>query len=114
MIPPPQNIQIIGNEVAILWPNGREDYLKMDELRGLSPSAENMLERDISGNLQHEEKQKKFSHVVIHNWELIGNYAIRFYFSDGHNTGLYSFKYLQKLDDEKRVSLEDNNQLLHE
>ena len=107
--PVPPDLMIVPMVVA-----KREDYLKMDELRGLSPSAENMLERDISGNLQHEEKQKKFSHVVIHNWELIGNYAIRFYFSDGHNTGLYSFKYLQKLGDEKRVSLEDNNQLLHE
>ena len=47
MIKPPRNIQFIGNEVAILWPNGREDFFKMEELRACSPSAENMGERDL-------------------------------------------------------------------
>lgn len=111
MIKPPQDIQFIGNEVAILWPNGREDYFKMEELRACSPSAENMGERDILGNLHGGDGQKKFPGVEIRNWILIGNYAIRFYFSDGHNTGLFSFEYLQKLGDAKKTLSRDNDQL---
>ena len=52
MIKPPRNIQFIGNEVAILWPNGREDFFKMEELRACSPSAENIGEvEDFTGIL---------------------------------------------------------------
>ncbi|HEY5078261.1 MAG TPA: gamma-butyrobetaine hydroxylase-like domain-containing protein [Opitutaceae bacterium] len=31
------------------------------------------------------------------SWEQVGNYAIRFDFSDGHRTGLYTYDYLRKL-----------------
>lgn len=29
--------------------------------------------------------------------EPVGNYAVRFAFSDGHNTGIYSFEYFRKI-----------------
>ncbi len=100
MIKPPSDIQVIGKEIAILWPDGREDYFKMEDLRACSPSAENVGERDIFGNLYGGMGSKKFPGVEVRRWELKGNYAVCFHFSDGHNTGLYSFEYLQKLGDE--------------
>lgn len=99
MIKPPTNIQIIGNELAILWGDGREDYYPMDKLRAYSPSAENMGERDILGNLYGGTDQTEFPGVVVEDWKIIGNYAIQFIFSDRHNTGLYSFQYLRDLSD---------------
>lgn len=30
--------------------------------------------------------------------ELVGNYAIRIRFNDGHHTGLYSWRYLREID----------------
>jgi DUF971 family protein len=30
--------------------------------------------------------------------ELVGNYAIRIRFSDGHSTGIYSWRYLRSID----------------
>ena len=30
--------------------------------------------------------------------ELVGNYAIRFEFSDGHSTGIYSWSYLREIE----------------
>lgn len=30
--------------------------------------------------------------------ELVGNYAIRIHFSDGHETGIYSWSYLREID----------------
>jgi DUF971 family protein len=30
--------------------------------------------------------------------ELVGNYAIRIRFSDGHDTGIYSWSYLREID----------------
>ena len=34
--------------------------------------------------------------------ELVGNYAIRVSFSDGHDTGLYSWEYLREIDPSQR------------
>ncbi|MEO1512284.1 MAG: DUF971 domain-containing protein, partial [Planctomycetota bacterium] len=36
--------------------------------------------------------------VVANGAELVGNYAIKIHFSDGHNTGLYTWEYLREID----------------
>ncbi len=94
----PKNIELIGDEVAIAWTDGSESYFRMDELRKNSPSAENCGETDILGHTHGGTDRTDFSGVRVVGWEFIGNYAIRFDFSDGHNTGLYSFSYLRELD----------------
>lgn len=97
MIPGPANIQLIGNEVAILWEDGKESYFGFERLRAASPSAANQGERDILGNQYGGDGPKQFKGVQVTGWERVGNYAIRFDFSDGHNSGLYSFDYLRGL-----------------
>lgn len=93
----PANIQLVGNEVAILWDDGVESYFEFERLRAASPSAETQGERDILGVQYGGDGPKKFPGVSVHGWEQVGNYALRFDFSDGHRTGLYSFDYLRKL-----------------
>ena len=41
--------------------------------------------------------RKEYGGVRVTGWERIGNYAIRFDFSDGHRTGLYSYELLRQL-----------------
>ena len=36
--------------------------------------------------------------LTVADAELIGNYAIRLRFSDGHDTGIYSWTYLKSID----------------
>lgn len=93
----PANIQLIGNEVAIVWEDGAESYFPMEDLRAASPSAQNIGERDILGNQYGGDGPKKFPGVTVLGWEIVGNYAIRFDFSDGHKTGLYSYDFLRQL-----------------
>jgi DUF971 family protein len=93
----PANIQLIGNEVAILWSDDLETYYPMEDLRAASPSAQNIGERDILGNQYGGDGPKKFPGVTVVGWEVVGNYAIRFDFSDNHRTGLYSYDYLREL-----------------
>lgn len=95
----PLNIQLIGQEVAIVWDDGRESYFTFEKLRAASPSASNMGERDILGNRYGGDGPKSFPGVQVLGWEQVGNYALRFDFSDGHRTGLYSFDYLRGLAD---------------
>ncbi len=61
-------------------------------LRVLSPSAE------VQG---HSEAERKLvggkKNVSVSNIEPVGNYAIRIIFSDGHDTGLFSWAFLAEL-----------------
>ena len=93
----PVNIQLIGQEVGIVWDDGVESYFAFATLRAASPSASNIGERDILGNQYGGNGPKNFAGVHVLGWEQVGNYALRFDFSDGHRTGLSSFDYLRAL-----------------
>lgn len=93
----PQNIQLIGNTFCIVWAEGSDDYFAPEYLRAHSPSAQNMGEKDIFGNQYGGDGEKNFEGVSIVSWEFVGNYAIKIKFSDGHNTGIYSWDYLKKI-----------------
>lgn len=95
--PTPQNVQIVGGEVAIAWSDGIETYFQGEALRAASPSAETQGERDVFGTQYGGAGPKKFPGVQVVGWERVGNYALRFDFSDGHSTGLYTYGYLRKL-----------------
>ena len=63
-------------------------------LRIHSPSAE------VRGHGKGQEiLQTGKRQVKIVNLELVGNYAIKLSFSDGHDTGIFSWTYLQELTD---------------
>ncbi len=93
----PQDIQLIGSTLAIKWSDGREDYLPAEFLRKHSPSAENTGEPDILGRWRGGAGKEAFPGVSILDWDFIGNYALRFRFSDGHASGLYSYPLLRRL-----------------
>lgn len=95
----PANIQLVGDQLAIAWSDGRESYFSGEQLRAASPSAENKGERDIFGQQYGGRGPSAFPGVSIVGWEQVGNYALRFDFSDGHRTGLYSYDYLRGLAD---------------
>lgn len=99
-MPAPKSIQAIGDEIAILWADGSESYYRMEHLRKLSPSAENIGERDLMGQLiGGGQGPKEFPGVTVLGWEFVGGYAVQFRFSDGHNTGIYSYQYLKEIAD---------------
>lgn len=95
--PLPLDVQIIGTEVAIRWDDGQESYITFATLRSASPSAEVKGERDIFGTVYGGEAPRDYRGVEVTGWERVGNYAIRFDFSDGHRTGLYAYELLRKL-----------------
>lgn len=96
-MPAPVDVQIIGPEVAIRWDDGRESYITFATLRAASPSAEVKGERDIFGTVYGGEAPRDYRGVEVTGWERVGNYAIRFDFSDGHRTGLYAYELLRQL-----------------
>ena len=94
MLAAPTKIELVGSTLAIVWPDGKEDYLEASHLREHSPSAEQKGEQDIFGNISGGSESGDYADVGIKGFQYVGNYAIRIQFSDGHSTGIYSWEYL--------------------
>ena len=78
--------------LVITFDNGNSYELPFEYLRVYSPSAE------VRGHGPGQETLQLGKHnVVIKAAEPIGHYALRLVFDDGHNTGLYTWDYLQEL-----------------
>ena len=94
----PLDLQTIGRELAIKWEDGGESFIPLETLRQRCPCAGCQGETDILGNLYKNPAQpltpKAFELVKL---VLVGGYAVQPVWSDGHNTGLYSFEYLRRL-----------------
>ena len=84
-------------ELEISFVDGTKALLSAEFLRVHSPSAEVRGHSDAERVLQTGKK-----HVRIEKLEPVGNYAIRIVFSDGHDTGIYSWEYLHDLFARKR------------
>ena len=66
--------------------------LSCEFLRVHSPSAE------VKGHGPGQETlQVHKENVAIENIDAVGQYAIKLIFSDGHNTGIYTWDYLYEL-----------------
>jgi len=93
----PQEVQLIGTEVAIRWNDGGESFIPFSTLRANSPSASVRGEHDIFGHQYGGDVPRDYTGVEVKDWQKVGNYAICFSFSDGHNTGLYDYPLLRRL-----------------
>ena len=78
--------------LAVRFDDGAAYDLPAEYLRVLSPSAE------VQGHspAQRQTVPGKID-VAISAVDPVGNYAVRLVFSDGHDTGLYSWTYLRRL-----------------
>ncbi len=92
------DIQPIGNELAIKWEDGGEDFIALEKLRRSCPCAGCAGETDILGNV-YKNPAKPFSSVAFKLARLdgVGGYGIQPVWADGHNTGIFSFEYLLKV-----------------
>lgn len=78
--------------LEIAFDDGKSFRLECELLRVYSPSAE------VRGHGPGQEVlQTGKKDVEIKAVEPVGNYAVRLVFSDGHDTGLYSWDYLYGL-----------------
>jgi DUF971 family protein len=84
--------------LVVRFDDGVDHELPAEMLRVLSPSAE------VQG---HSPEQRVTvpgkRDVAIAAVDPVGNYAVKLTFSDGHNTGLFSWTYLRRLGDEREA-----------
>ena len=74
----------------------------------MSPSADSKAQRDeLDTNPLAILPKSKDGELVIENVELVGNYAIKISFSDGHATGIYTWEYLRSLASDETKAEQD-------
>jgi len=83
--------------------DGTTSHYGVAYLRKMSPSAEQrQLREQMARNpltvLPASAVSGSDAPLTAVRAELVGNYAVRIVFSDGHDTGIYSWDYLQRLD----------------
>ncbi len=89
--------------LTIVWGDGSESFYPIKYLRRMSPSADaRQLREEIAQNpltvLPSSAVSSSDEALTATGAELVGNYAMRILFSDGHHTGIYSWEYLREID----------------
>ncbi len=112
-MPPPTHIDLKKDRgLTIAWADGTTSYYSILYLRKMSPSAEaRELREQIKKNPLTVLPSSAFGQgapsggagagpraLTAVSAELVGNYALRITFSDGHSTGIYSWDYLREID----------------
>ncbi|MBY0113237.1 MAG: DUF971 domain-containing protein [Phycisphaerales bacterium] len=89
--------------LTVRWADGTTSYYSIPYLRRMSPSADmRQLREEMAKNPLTVLPQSSGTGgpLVATGAELVGNYAIKITFSDGHDTGIYSWVYLRGIDPE--------------
>lgn len=87
--------------LTVEWADGSTSYYTIAYLRKMSPSAE---AREMRAQMQRNPLTilpagaARSEPLTAVSAELVGNYALRIRFSDGHDTGIYSWAYLREID----------------
>jgi DUF971 family protein len=98
---PPTHLlrQADSHSLTVRWSDGREDQLPYAFLRGKCCCAGCV--HEITGE-QLLDPATVALDIDLPDMNLIGNYAIKFRWSDGHDQGLYTWPYLRELGEQYR------------
>jgi DUF971 family protein len=103
----PKKIRVMkteGTGVTIEWKDGHTSSWTFPWLRHACPCATCHEERQQDGRKPGEAKQKPKQLLVLYEppprpkeIEPVGNYALKFRWEDGHESGIYSWAYLRRV-----------------
>jgi ATP-binding protein involved in chromosome partitioning len=98
----PVKLKIVDKKKLLInWNDGSEDLLQLRDLRKFCPCATCLAER--------ERQSKMFiplfseNQITAKSIKQVGNYAIQIEWNDGHNTGLYEYKFLKNFAETVKV-----------
>jgi DUF971 family protein len=96
MIEPRQIIEESDSAVSIEWSDEAETAYNAVQLRAACPCASCVNEWTGERILKREDVP---SDITFSRITIVGRYALNFHFSDGHDTGIFSFNFLRNLSD---------------
>ncbi len=89
-------VQIKEQRLIVEWADSTTSEFSLDALRRRCPCATCRTERSKPPNPLQILKSDP-SGVRVTRAQLVGTYAIQFFWSDGHDTGIFDFRYLRSL-----------------
>ncbi len=93
-VEPREIMQESGAELRVTWADGQLCRYTAPQLRRLCPCAQCVNEFTGQRMLKPETIPDA---LEISDIEIVGRYALNFRWSDGHETGIYSFRYLRQI-----------------
>lgn len=94
----PESIEQISDQViSIKWDDETNKIYFADKLRSKCPCATCKDQRENPNTNPFKILKANPNNVVFITWEYVGRYAVRFTFSDNHDTGIYTYEYLYEL-----------------
>ena len=92
------DLDLRGQTLHIDWADGTSSHLPLAFLRKHCPCAACRTEKEQqSRTLLPILKSAPAASIDATGAHLVGNYALQIEWSDGHNTGIYDFRYLRHL-----------------
>lgn len=100
MIPAPESIErIASTHIKVVWPGGHESLFPNNFLRAQCPCAtcsDFRLKRAAKRGL-HVLPEGTPTSVFAQSMSLVGSYAVQILWSDGHQTGIYTWDFLREI-----------------
>ena len=97
-----------GTGVEITWKDGHRSHWSFPFLRDACPCATCHEEREASGRAPGEAKPRPPQTFPIYTPPArplevtpVGRYAIKFKWADGHESGIYAWEFLRRLEERK-------------
>ncbi len=91
-------VKIAEQRLVVDWKDGAQTSHSFQALRHVCPCATCKTERESrSENPLHILKADPTGLKVV-GAKLVGNYAIQFTWSDGHDTGIFDFRFIRSMD----------------
>lgn len=96
--PYPTKLELLeGNQLLIVWSDGQHRQYAFRELRDRCPCATCREKRNAPQPMLRVLSDAEAQPLRILGMQPVGNYAYSINFSDGHDTGIYSFELLREL-----------------
>lgn len=98
----PQHLDLKRDHgLTVHWSDGKQSFYPIAYLRRMSPSAESKkLREELASNplTVLPASAGASGPLTAIDAEMVGNYAMKIRFSDGHETGIFSWTYLREID----------------
>lgn len=95
--PADMKVKIAEQRLLVDWKDGKHSEFSLAELRRVCPCATCRTERERQNDNPLKILRSDPTGVRVVSARLVGTYAIQFDWSDGHNTGIFDFRFLRSL-----------------
>ena len=90
-------VKLAEQKLFVDWKDGKHSEYLLAQLRRICPCATCRTQREQESDNPLKILKSDPTGVRVVSARLVGNYAIQFDWSDGHNTGIFDFRFLRSL-----------------